>query len=63
MLKVKVEKNNVDKAIKAMRFKVYKTRQLRELRERKAFKKKSIRKKEELRKAIYKAKWLEENGE
>jgi|TARA_R110002020_G_scaffold465773_1_gene687771 ribosomal protein S21 len=61
MLIVKVGKNNIEKAIKAMRYKVFKTKQVKTLREQQAFKKKSTRRKEQIHNAIYKENWKREN--
>jgi len=61
MLRVKVEKNNIEKAIKAMRYKVFKTKQVKKLREQQAFKKKSTKRQEQLRTIIHTEKWKREN--
>ena len=61
MLIVKVEKNNIDRAVKAMRYKIFKSKQLKQLREGQAFKKKSTKRQEQLREAIYTEKWKREN--
>jgi|8_EtaG_2_1085327.scaffolds.fasta_scaffold00591_19 ribosomal protein S21 len=61
MLIVKVGKNNIEKAIKAMRYKVFKTKQVKNLREQKAFKKKSTKRREQIHNAIYKERWRREN--
>ena len=52
MLIVKVGKNNIEKAIKAMRYKVFKTKQVKNLREQKAFKKKSTKRREQIHNAV-----------
>jgi len=62
MLIVKVHKGNIDRAIKNMRRKVIKTKQLPKLREQRYFKKKSQRRREEIKAAEYKQnKYNEEN--
>jgi small subunit ribosomal protein S21 len=53
MLKVKVQKNNIERAIKEMRRKVIKTQLLKECRKRKEFTKDSIKRREEIQKATY----------
>lgn len=55
MLKVKVNNNKggIERALKEYKSKVIKTRQMRELQNRKEFKKKSVTKREEKNKAIY----------
>jgi len=53
MLKVKVQKNNIERAIKEMRRKVIKTQLLKECRQRKEFTKDSIKRREEIQKATY----------
>jgi len=55
MLKVKVKegKGGIEKALKEYKSKVIKTRQMRELNDRKVFKKKSIKRREQIKKAIY----------
>lgn len=54
MLKVIVkEKGGIERALKEMKSKVIKTRQVRELQDRKVFTKKSVRNREGKKKAIY----------
>jgi ribosomal protein S21 len=55
MLKVKVRdgKGGIEKALKEYKSKVIKTRQMRELQDRKEFKKKSVKRREQRKKAIY----------
>jgi ribosomal protein S21 len=55
MLKVKVKegKGGIEKALKELKSKVIKTRQMRELQDRKTFTKKSVRLREAKKKAIY----------
>jgi len=52
MLIVKVT-GKIEGAIKALRSKVIKTRQMRELNERREYKKDSVERREEIKKAIY----------
>jgi small subunit ribosomal protein S21 len=58
MLKVPVVKGNLNKALKVFKKKFKKTGILNELRERKQFTKKSLRKKLQKNKAIFKQKYL-----
>jgi small subunit ribosomal protein S21 len=53
MLIVKVQKNNIEKAIKQMRRKVVQTQLFKECRKRKQFTKPSILRREEIKKAAY----------
>ena len=53
MLIVKVQKNNIDRAIKQLRRKVINTQLLKECRKRKHFTKPSIKRREEIQKATY----------
>lgn len=53
MLFVKVEKNNLEKALKIYKSKVIKSRQMSELNDRTAFVKKSVERREEIRKAKF----------
>ena len=54
MIIVKVEgKINVEKALKILKSKFNRIKTMKELRDRKEFKKKSVKKREELKKAIY----------
>lgn len=55
MLKVKVKegKGGIEKALKELKSKVIKTRQMRELQDRKTFTKKSVKRRESKKKAIY----------
>lgn len=48
MLIVKVEKNNIDKALKIYKSKIIKTRQMTELNNRKTFDKKSVTRRDEI---------------
>ena len=44
-----------------MRYKIFKTRQVKKLRDGQTFNKKSTKRREQLRDAIYKEKWKREN--
>ena len=48
MLIVKIEKNNIEKALKIYKSKVIKTRQMTELNNRKTFDKKSVTRRDEI---------------
>jgi small subunit ribosomal protein S21 len=61
MLKVKVKKGNIEKALKQLKRKYIKTKVARECNERKEFTKKSVKRREEIQKAIYKQKKDDEN--
>ena len=54
MLKVKIEKGGIEYAIKKLRNKVRKTKQVDKLREKKKYTKPCTKKRENLKKAIYK---------
>jgi small subunit ribosomal protein S21 len=56
MLIVKVKKGDIERALKELKSKVIKTRQNSHLNYRKEFTKKSVEKRQELQKAIYKQK-------
>ena len=53
MLKIKVTKNNIEKALKEYKSKVIRTRQLRELRDRQEFEKPAAKKRKQKAKAKY----------
>lgn len=53
MLKVKVDKGNIEKALKKYKSKVIKTRQMREINKRREYRKPSEIRREEVKKAIY----------
>jgi len=50
---VKVHKNNIERALKQYKSKVIKTHQMRELNDRKVHEKKSMKRRKEIKKAIY----------
>lgn len=56
MIIVKVEKGNIERALKEYKGKVIKTRQMSELNDRKEFEKESVRKRREKQKGVYKEK-------
>lgn len=56
MLIVKVKRGDIERALKELKSKVIKTRQNSHLNYRKEFTKKSVEKRQELQKAIYKQK-------
>lgn len=61
MLKVKVSKGNITRALKEYKSKVIKTRQMREVNERKEFEKPSVKNRKIKEKGIYKQKKRREN--
>lgn len=63
MLIVKVENQNLEKALKIYKSKVIKTRQLSELNSRKEFQKKSVTKRQQLLKAKYVEKTFKSNND
>ena len=63
MLRIPIEKGNINKALKSFKIRFKKTGILRELRERKQFTKPSVKRKLEKEKAIRNQKYKEENDE
>lgn len=64
MLKIIVkEGENIDRALKRYKRKYKNVKQMQELRERKHFSKKSVLRREEVKKAEYKEKYLREKNE
>jgi len=53
MLKIKVAKGNINQALKNLKNKVFKTKMLNDIRERKEFVKKSVKRRSEIDKAKY----------
>lgn len=53
MLIVQVNNKNIEKSLKELKGKVIKTRMMTELSSRKEFEKKSVKKRQEIKKAIY----------
>jgi small subunit ribosomal protein S21 len=54
MLIIKIEKNNIEKALKQFKSKVSKTNLINQINNRKEYIKKSVRRREEIKKAKYK---------
>ena len=63
MLIIPVQKNNIDRALKAFRYKFKKTQQLKKVRDNRYYIKKNERRRNELQKAIDREKWNLENGD
>ncbi len=61
MLIVKVKKNDIEKALKELKSKVIRTRQNSHLNYRKEFTKKSVERRQEKQKAIFKQKFISNN--
>jgi len=53
MLKIKVKKGNINQALKNLKNKVFKTKMLNDIRERKEFVKKSVKRRSEIDNAKY----------
>jgi small subunit ribosomal protein S21 len=62
MLIVHVKKNDIERALKELKSKVIKTRQNSHLNNRKEFTKKSVSRREEIRKAKYKQLRIDQEG-
>jgi small subunit ribosomal protein S21 len=61
MLIVKVKKNDIEKALKELKSKVIRTRQNSHLNYRKEFTKKSVERRQEKQKAIFRQKFVSNN--
>jgi len=61
MLIVKVKKNDIERALKELKSKVIRTRQNSHLNYRKEFTKKSVERRQEKQKAIFKQKFVSNN--
>ena len=61
MLIVKIKKNDIEKALKELKSKVIRTRQNSHLNYRKEFTKKSVERRQEKQKAIFKQKFILNN--
>lgn len=61
MLKVKVKNGKIEHALKKLKRKVGKTKQNKQIRERQQFTKKSVKRRQEVLKAIHKQKKREED--
>jgi small subunit ribosomal protein S21 len=53
MLIIPVNNKNIEQALKAYKFKIYKTKQIQKLQERKEYKKPSVERRAQIQKAIY----------
>jgi len=63
MIIIPVHKNNIDRAVKAFRYKLKKTQVLKKLREKRYHIKKNEKRRNEIEKAIDREKWHLENGD
>ena len=63
MIIIPVHKNNIDRAVKAFRYKLKKTQVLKKLREKRYHTKKNEKRRNELEKAIDRERWNLENGD
>ena len=62
MIIIPVHKNNIDRAVKAFRYKLKKTQVLKKLREKRYHTKKNEKRRNELEKAVDRERWNLENG-
>jgi len=53
MLKIKIKKGNINQALKNLKNKVFKTKMLNDIRDRKDYTKKSVKRRAEINKAKY----------
>ena len=63
MIIIPVHKNNIDRAVKAFRYKLKKTQVLKKLREKRYHTKKNEKRRNELEKAVDRERWNLENGD
>jgi len=63
MIIIPVHKNNIDRAVKAFRYKLKKTQVLKKLREKRYHIKKNQKRRNEIEKAIDRERWNLENGD
>jgi len=63
MIIIPVDKNNIDRAVKAFRYKLKKTQVLKKLREKRYHIKKNEKRRNEIDKAIDRERWNLENGD
>ena len=63
MIIIPVHKNNIDRAIKAFRYKLKKTQVIKKLREKRYHIKKNQKRRNEIEKAIDRERWNLENGD
>ena len=61
MIIIPVHKNNIDRALKAFRYKLKRTQVIKQIRDGRYHSKKSDRRREEIQKAIDREKWNLEN--
>ena len=63
MIIIPVHKNNIDKAIKAFRYKLKRTQVIKKLREKRYHIKKNQKRRNEIEKAVERERWNLENGD
>ena len=63
MIIIPVHKNNIDRAIKAFRYKLKRTQVIKKLREKRYHIKKNQKRRNEIEKAIDRERWNLENGD
>ena len=63
MIIIPVNKNNIDRAIKAFRYKLKRTQVIKKLREKRYHIKKNQKRRNEIEKAIDRERWNLENGD
>tara|TARA_R110000751_G_scaffold8590_1_gene33533 strand:- start:355 stop:546 length:192 start_codon:yes stop_codon:yes gene_type:complete len=63
MIIIPVHKDNIDKAVKAFRYKLKKTQVIKKLREKRYYIKKNQKRRNEMEKAIDRERWNLENGD
>jgi len=63
MIIIPVHKNNIDRAVKAFRYKLKRTQVIKKLREKRYHIKKNEKRRNEIEKAIDREKWNLENGD
>jgi|TARA_R110002020_G_scaffold84577_3_gene209364 small subunit ribosomal protein S21 len=63
MIIIPVHKSNIDRALKAFRYKLKKTQVIKKLRENRYYIKKNERRRNEMEKAIDRERWNLENGD
>ena len=63
MIIVPVHKNNIDRAIKAFRYKLKRTQVIKKLREKRYHIKKNQKRRNEIEKAVERERWNLENGD
>ena len=63
MIIIPVHKNNIDKAIKAFRYKLKRTQVIKKLRDKRYHIKKNQKRRNEIEKAVERERWNLENGD